>query len=169
MINKIVDDINIALQNGAYLSALSLALTLPDVCGKAEYPTERSTKRRYIDWYNTHIGQYETDGQTDCPYLSGEVVYSLRNSFLHQATPNINKDNITNEQNKIDHFVLVIEPTNSFDIYADLSCSEENGPKEYHVNVQRLCFILKQTAQKYFQNNKSKFNFLDFEIRYQNT
>ena len=50
MINKLVEDINKALDNEAYFSALSLALTLPDICGKAEFP-ETKSGRRYIDWY----------------------------------------------------------------------------------------------------------------------
>lgn len=166
MIDKIVDDINTALENGAYLSALSLALTLPDVCGKAEYPTERSTKKRYLNWYDTNIGLYENDGQTDCAYLSGEVVYSLRNSFLHQNTPNIDKTNIRDPQNQIDRFVLVVEPKKEIEIYADLSVSSDPGEKEYHVSVQRLCLILTQTALCYYNKNKAKFNFFEFEIQY---
>lgn len=48
MVNRLVEDINRALDNDAYFAALSLALTLPDICGKAKYPTEKSTKKRYI-------------------------------------------------------------------------------------------------------------------------
>ncbi len=166
MIEKIVDDINIALKNGAYLSALSLALTLPDVCGKAEYPDD-SVGDRYKKWYQEYVGQYETDGEGDCPYLSDEVVYSLRNSFLHQTTPNINKAKIHDSQNQIDRFILVIEPKNELDIYADLSISGGYRGKEYHVSVQRLCFILTRTALGYYRKNKEKFNFFEFEIRYQ--
>lgn len=165
MIDKIVYDINIALKNGAYLSALSLALTLPDVCGKAEYPSE-SVGKRYIHWYDEYIGQYETDGQTDCPYLSGEVVYSLRNSFLHQTTPNVDKTKIQDSQNQIDEFVLVLEPKNEFDIYADLSMGECFGIKSYHVSVQRLCVILTRTALGYYNKNKEKFGFIQYQIRY---
>lgn len=166
MIDMIVNDINTALENGAYLSVLSLALTLPDVCGKAEYPNEKIGKR-YIQWYDEYIGKYETDGQTDCPYLSGEVVYSLRNSFLHQTTPNVDKGKIQNPQNQIDEFVLVLEPKKQCEMYADLSVSELLGIKEYHVSVQRLCFILTRTALGYYHKNKEKFDFFDFEIRYQ--
>lgn len=167
MIDKIVNDINIALKNGAYLSALSLALTLPDVCGKAEYSTEKSNGKRYKDWYNKYIGQYETDGQTDCPYLSGEVVYSLRNSFLHQTTPNVDKTKIHDSQNKIDEFVLVLEPKNEFDIYADLSMGDFFGIKSYYVSVQRLCLILTRSALGYYNQNKEKFSFIQYQVRYE--
>ena len=32
---RLIDDINRALENEAYFAALALALTLPDICGKA--------------------------------------------------------------------------------------------------------------------------------------
>ena len=40
LINRIVHEIRMALSHELYLSALALALTLPDTCGKAEYPNE---------------------------------------------------------------------------------------------------------------------------------
>lgn len=56
MVDRIIQDIKGALENNLYFAALNCALTLPDICGKAEYPTERSSKKRYIDWYDKEIG-----------------------------------------------------------------------------------------------------------------
>ena len=72
MVEQLIDDVNRALDNEAYFAALTLALTLPDICGKAQYP-ESGGGKRYID--------------------------SLRNSMLHQGTPNINKEGIKNTAN----------------------------------------------------------------------
>ena len=55
MVQRIVDDIRAALDHDLYFAALSTALTLPDICGKAEYPNEKSSKKRYIDWYNLSL------------------------------------------------------------------------------------------------------------------
>ena len=74
------------------MSALITALILPDICGKAKYPEmEKQTKQRYIKWYDEYIGQYEKDTEDErgMPYLSGELIYSLRCSVLHQGNPNI--------------------------------------------------------------------------------
>ena len=51
MVQKLIDDIRAALENDLYFVALNSALTLPDICGKVEYPYEKSSKKRYIDWY----------------------------------------------------------------------------------------------------------------------
>lgn len=48
MIIRLIQDIRKALENELYFVALSSALTLPDICGKTEYPTERSSRKRYI-------------------------------------------------------------------------------------------------------------------------
>ena len=58
MIHKLIDEIEIALENNLYLVALNTALTLPDICGKAEYP-QLKTAERYKKWYDEYIGQYE--------------------------------------------------------------------------------------------------------------
>lgn len=176
MINKLVEDINKALDNEAYFSALSLALTLPDICGKAEFPKAKSG-RRYISWYDKYIGQYEKCPCEHCktrpmPYLSGEVVYSLRNSLLHQGTPNVDNDKIDEFSNKVDEFTLIIEKKNKFDIYSDSACVSTSylgaeclgESRAYSVNVRRLCLILTLSAKGYFNDNKKKFNFFKFNI-----
>ena len=114
MLQRLIDDMNNALSANCYLAALSIALMLPDICGKAEYP-DLKVGERYKAWYDEFVGKYEIppvpDGwpdDTKMPYLSGEVVYSLRNSFLHQGTPNIEPEKIKEEENKIDKFALVM-------------------------------------------------------------
>ena len=128
MLLQLIDDMNKALDNDCFFSALSLALTLPDICGKAKYPNEKSVRKRYIDWYDEYIGAYEQspgeEGQM--PYLSGEVVYQLRCSFLHQGNPNVDKDKIDEECCKIDKFVLMTEKKKEFNILADAASSCEN-------------------------------------------
>lgn len=170
MVNRIIDEINVSLGNGCYMAALALALTLPDICAKAEYPTVKGNKKRYIDWYDNNIGQFEAAGAKNpagesTPYLSGEVVYSLRNSVLHQGTPNIEEG-----KGNIDKFVFVVQRPNEFNIYADVfsvvihNGDTENAVKEYRVNIGRLCLIITLTAQKYYEENKDKFDFFNYTI-----
>lgn len=96
------------------------------------------------------------------PYLRGEVVYQLRNSFLHQGTPNVDKNKIRNEFNKLDKFTLVIEKKNEFDIYADASMV--GMERSYRVNIRRLCLILTLTAKGYYETYKDEFDFLEFSV-----
>lgn len=57
MVDRIVKEINICLENDGYISALGMALTLPDICGKAEYPQwkKQNVGLRYKKWYDEYI------------------------------------------------------------------------------------------------------------------
>lgn len=167
MILRLIEDVYNALKAECYFSALTLALTFPDICGKAEYPQEKVGKR-YTDWFEEHIGKYEQCPCEQCqdmpmPYLSGEVVYSLRNSLLHQGTPNIDIYKINNGNNKIDSFELVLESEKPFNIYCD-SGIYNGSIRTYRVNVRRLCLILCCTAKAYYEDNREKFDFFHFSI-----
>ncbi len=175
MLLRLIDDMNKALDNDCFLSALSLALTLPDICGRAKYPDEKSTKKRYIGWYDEYVGAYEQcpGEEGKMPYLSGEVLYSLRCSFLHQGNPNIERDKIQEECCKIDHFTLLTEKKKQFNILSDSASSSQgflsgkkNGEpyRSYEVNVRRLCFIISACAEGFYEENPEIFNFFDFNI-----
>lgn len=175
MIKRLLRDIDKSLDNDCFFSALALALTLPDVCGKAKYPNEESTKKRYIDWYNEYVGVYEQcpGGEGKTPYLSGEVVYSLRCSLLHEGNPNIAKSSIKEECCKIDQFTLIVERKKKFNIYSDhaevseqFSGGEPVGEtvRNYEVNVRRLCLILAACAKGYYEENSEQFSFFKFNI-----
>ena len=166
LIERLVRECEIALDNNLYLVALNTALTLPDICGKAEYQN-LNTSERYKKWYQENIGQYEKcpdDAKYgwDFPYLSDTVVYDLRCSLLHQGTPNVKK-----EKTDIDKFVLLIEEKNEFGIYMSVAdLSERNGciKKEYRVNVRALCISLCRAAENYYRENKGKFDFFNYYI-----
>lgn len=162
MLLRMINDVNKALDVEAYIAALALVLTIPDVCAKAEYPMQQN-KKRYIAWYDEYIGQYEKapcePDEEQMPYLSGEVVYQLRCSVLHQGTPNIDKRKIQD----IDEFVLLTESKKPFDIYGDMV--EVIGERRiYQANLRRLCNIICWCAEAYYKNNKEKFDFFNYKI-----
>lgn len=156
MINQIVKEVEICLDNECYIAALTSALILPDICGKAEYPNEK-TSLRYKKWYYEWIGQYEKcpDDEDDMPYLSGELIYSLRCSLLHEGNPDVdlNKNNLTS-------FKLLITDNymsgGSATIYHD---SNGNHGREIEIGIKNLCFKLCRLAKVYYEENKDKFNF----------
>ena len=82
------------------------------------------------------------------------------------------------KKNKIDRFVLVAQKKNDFDIYSDFSIgptittkyidgkefTSTDNFREYRVNVRRLCLIICSVAKAYYEDNKDKFDFFNYEI-----
>lgn len=95
-----------AYQGDAFLSAISLALTIPDICGERSYPDE-SVGSRYEKWFNKYVahnylGPDATDDMNEvstasncseraetvpeCCYFSGGDCYQLRCVYLHEGS-----------------------------------------------------------------------------------
>lgn len=55
----LLEEIEKSIKNDLFFSALALALTIPDICGKAEYPFSKSNKFRYVAWYDAYLGVYD--------------------------------------------------------------------------------------------------------------
>ena len=165
MILELVNDMNKALDNNCYYAALSIALMLPDICSKAEFPEDKYVGTRYVKWFDQFIGEYEKSNNhpDELPYLNGEVIYSLRCSYLHVGNLNIKNEKIKNP--RIDEFILIKEKKNQLDIYADTSYIDSNEKRVYEVNIRRLCMIIGNTAKGYYKKNKNKFNFFNYSIK----
>ena len=159
MIDYYVNEIRTCLSNRCYFAALSLTLMLPDICGVAEYP-DKQVAERYISWYDNCLGAYLKqermfEGQ---PYLSGEIVYNLRNTFFHQGKADIIASKVRETQNQIDRFTLILGDGT---VMHTVSLTVNAGDVWYRnifVDVVFLCGIICDAAQWYYQNNKEKFD-----------
>jgi len=158
MVERLIKEIYEGLHNHCYISALTTALTLPDICGKAKYPNERS-KKRYKQWLNDYVCNKQPFGiQADA-----ETIYSLRCCLLHAGNPSIDK-----KKCKIEKFALIVRE-NSANIPLETNCIEEkpDGSRVchcYNVNLIFLCEKIYEAALAYYQSHKEEFNFFDYRI-----
>lgn len=167
MIPVYVNDIKCSLENKCYFSALSLALILPDICGVAEFPN-KLVAERYIEWYDKYLGDYMARGKDDLggnnPWLSGEVIYNLRNTYLHQGNPGIASDKVKEEVNQLDKFILVLgDGTALQSVTINIEAgTQETGKITYRgimVDITYLCNSICDCALWYYENNQEKFEF----------
>lgn len=166
MIEIYVRNIEESLKHECYFSALALALTLPDICGSAEYPPETTVTERYIGWYDRYVGRHMKNDFPDGhvpPWLSGEVIYNLRNTFLHQGNPALNACRVKQEENRLDDFTLLLGDGT---VLQQMASVYEIGPEDHRtvirsilVDVTYLCRILCETALGYYRDNQEKFFF----------
>lgn len=163
MIPIFVSDIRSSVENKLYFTALSLALALPDICGNVEFP-ERSVSERYVEWCNKYIGDCTHELSKDAPWLSAEIIYNLRNTYLHQGDPTIESGKVKEEVNQLDSFVFVLGDgtllhSASFNVTGG---TQETGKITYKmivVDITYLCGIICDAALQYYENNRDKFKF----------
>ena len=158
MIDYYVNEIHTCLKNRCWFAALSLTLMLPDICGEAEYPNKH-VGERYIRWYDSFVGndmkqERMHEGQ---PFLSGEIVYNLRNTFLHPGKVQINPSKVKDTENQIDRFTLILGDGS---VLHTMTLTVNMGDvwyRDVNVDVSYLCTIICEAAKWYYDRNREKF------------
>jgi hypothetical protein len=148
-------EIRSALKLGLYDCALALSLTLPDMCGKVEYPGESSKRKRYKDWFSIYAEPLFTMPATKVPegktvkytWLTGEECWALRCSVLHAG----------------DHKTKDIKLSN-IKIHASKGCDETHNymfRDSQHADWETffLCENLCCAAEQYYQGISDKTRF----------
>ena len=161
MIEHLVNEIERCLKNDLQIAALTMALTLPDTCGKVYHP-QSSVSNRYTSWYDDHVlaPKSELTGDTSKRFLvSGNVVYKLRCAMLHESNPTV----VGTEEN-ITHFSLIWRPASSCSRVPIEHCIElgENGAPQQQaisIDIVSLCQDICEVALLYYRKNKEHFSF----------
>ncbi|KQU24975.1 hypothetical protein ASG65_16740 [Bacillus sp. Leaf13] len=186
MLEKI-KDIKLALNNKSYLSALALSLTLPDMCGKIEYPHFKSKDgyrivgRQYAAWFDDWVNQYYADdtgwindnAKAKNPYFTGKMCYSLRCSFLHDGNSDIKNwgDKEDEEFHYSYKFRLAVSGADSIGLSWGNQSNNNSKiikTKIVTVNIDKLCECICLSAERYYREKDPNIfkdhniNFIDF-------
>ncbi|UUD37257.1 Uncharacterised protein [Mycoplasmopsis californica] len=149
-IQLLIDEVNSSLNSENYISALIVALVIPDVCGKILYPSA-STTERYKKWFDKYIGDYEQsplakkDSKWNLPYMDGYACYKLRCAMLHEGAEDISKDI------KIDKFKLLIGKDALCECSSKTQTCDETEVTEWYVNVENLCNKIVWSAEAFLK------------------
>lgn len=149
----IIKNVRRSLEYECYLSALALVLTIPDICGKAEFSNMEKVGDRYREWVDKWITSHNIQEQfKDIPYIDGKLIYKLRCAFLHSG-----RDDIENEQfdYNLDNFILKIESKKEFDNYvSSAGIITDNDEKTYsyiRVDIRDLCRDITSAAEVFMK------------------
>lgn len=112
-IKHILYDIQECLKNGTFMGALFMCLALPDICGKVDYPNERS-KARYIKWFNDNCDFFfnplkEIKTEPASIDFDANNCYDLRCAVLHSGDsdiPNVDYFDLQFDKELKDGFVF---------------------------------------------------------------
>lgn len=85
-----VKALELSLISKNWYSVLFISLTLPDICGKVDYP-DAGSKKRTINWFKKYIepSYTITSCGSDRVFLSGTDFYALRCALLHEGQDDI--------------------------------------------------------------------------------
>lgn len=89
---RFTDSIRASVKTENWYGALSMALALPDVCGRLENPNQKS-QARYVAWFRKWIEPKYTrpigSDRQNHVFLCADDCYALRCSYLHEGGNNI--------------------------------------------------------------------------------
>ena len=163
MLENIIEDIICAKNNCAYISALSLALTLPNILSNIEYG-KQTHKQEYIEWFDQWVYKYYKQPKSKNDFINkgieatkfdGENCYLLRCALLHSGNTDL-KDNKGNR--KIDLFELCVSQTSIHCGDASVCDVSTNGTHNVYVSVNVVGLIdsLIAGAKEYIVTNSDK-------------
>lgn len=168
----LITEIESNLVGSNYLSALTLTLTLPEICGKIAFP-KKSPEQRYNKWYNKYV--YEPMPKTDSDYIrqiyySSEVIYALRRTILHEedaveATKKVRKKlGLKNYQSF--NFVLT-KSTSSYSKQFRGSNTHKKPDVFIEIGVKSFCEKVCAAAKDFYNETKKDKNIYENLIVYE--
>lgn len=151
---RFINSINKSLKNENWYSALGLALTVPDICGKIENPTKGS-RARFVGWYNQYILESYTreigPDQEKYIFLSGDDCYSLRCAYLHEG-----KSDIENQRARdiLNDFEFIAPPK-----WGSMHCNSigNGSTMKLQLQVDIFCKDITNGIQRWYEENYHKY------------
>lgn len=148
-----VDEVEKVLADGFYQSALALALTLPDICGKILFPEEGSVGARYRKWFDQYVSQkfmpncQPKSVDPSKRIMDGAIAYQLRCAYLHSGESDDDemRKRVKNNIKQTDdgcfeaayQFILTLDQEG---ITVESDCGTQMPKRQYtvYINVKRL-------------------------------
>ena len=145
-----IGSIRLAVANENWYGALIIALILPDICGKIEFP-KKPTKERYPKWYDKYVRhKYEFGDcyqENNTIFMTGKDCYALRCALLHEGHQDLRTQKAYERLQKIDFVV-----PKSGKIRHKINFSNI----EFQLEVDKFCLDICDGAEKWLSDVSGK-------------
>ena len=98
---KILKSIELSLKTGNWYSAIFMALSILDICAALESEDGKSSKKKYIQWFDDNLSQtYKKKigaRKEEHTFLTGTDMYAFRCSMLHEFSDDTKSQNAKNK------------------------------------------------------------------------
>lgn len=133
------------IEDKNWYGALVIAITLPDICGKLQYP-DKSSGKRYIEWFERYLGNvYSSEMgpfREKHVFLTGEDCYALRCSYLHEGSDIISQQHC---RKLLDSFLFMTEGCHC-------NFVNVNGESFLQLRVDKFCEDICIGVEKWLQD-----------------
>ena len=87
---ELISSIEKSLEFENWNATLAVALIISDICGKIDEPKEKSSKVRYVKWFDQYIKRsFWLQESCGSAMMSGGDCYAIRCAFLHEFSDNL--------------------------------------------------------------------------------
>lgn len=171
-----IEEIRKSLEQKCYISALALALIIPDIGGAIEFPEckrkdkkgreFRNIKAQYSAWFEKWVqppyvalkNSLDDNLIDQKNYFTGEMCYSLRCQFLHEGNSNIRPYGRESGENGVKVEYVFELSINGGEAYGKIT-EESNEYIEMirymvRINVEELCERICKGAEDFCQDRK---------------
>lgn len=147
----IINEINGCLEHQYYFAALSLALTLPNICASYEKKS-RAGRIEYADWCNRYVkNELEIDGA---------IIYALRCGMFHALSADLTEEKAYKDYLKVqqEEGETRKQSFNFFFPHSDASepvinCEELDGEIKRMPCISHMICALIRGYEQFVQNN----------------
>jgi hypothetical protein len=139
-LEPILQEIENALSLKLGYLALTVALTIPSICGALEHPSGEDDSGRYRKWYKRYVGsKFKNLTPADC--------WSLRNGVVHQGR-------FGTDSQKYDRVVFVPPNDNNFRMTGNpiVKFERQGGPPTcILIEIRDFCEAMTAGARNWFE------------------
>lgn len=143
---RFINSIRLSLESANWYSALTTALTLPDVCGRLDTPNE-GVGQRYKRWFSEwmlHNYKHEVGAdREEVTFLSGSDCYALRCSYLHEGGSDITQQNA---REALSNFHFITPPPKGSVVH----CNKFDDALQLQVDI--FCNEMADAADRWFES-----------------
>ena len=150
-LDDLINELLNSFKNKNYLSALYIALDIPDVC-KSLNGISRRNKKEYIAWCNKYlISSYnKVDLISGVKGSLGHFIYKARCDLFHSVNLDFSKDD--DKYQEIDKCVFFLEenPNESYSYYED---KLDHNKKTLYLGISYFLLAVIKGVKKYKLDN----------------
>lgn len=151
---NLISSMMTACNAGNYYVALFTALTLPDICGRIEFPRTNGSQDRYIKWTETFLHKLPGIGASYAKLMPASDMYALRCAVLHEGRSTVSDQH--RAKKLLDYYIFISGSDTHLNLFDNFN---GNNKVFLQVSVDRFCAELKQAVtnwQQSISNDSSK-------------